>query len=115
MHKKFFLSLVLFIGLAVFCQPVFATFTYSGRVATSYDESLNGISGALIFIQGIGSNPPYTNYTAYSDSEGYWSAPNMVYVNESGFYYQVYCYRSPFTFDSQYGFQQDSGFYFIPK
>lgn len=116
MYKRILSALILTASLTVFSIAAHATtFTYSGRVATSYDENGNGISGAFIFIQGIGSNPPYTNYTAESDSEGFWSRPNMVYVNEPGFYYQVYCYRSPFSFDSQYGFQEDSGFYFIPE
>lgn len=114
MHRKILLTLVLFIGLAVFCQPVFATFTYSGRVATSYDENGNGISGATIFIQAHGNNPPYTNYYAYSDSEGYFTSQAIPEVNEPGFHYHVFCYRSPFSFEDQLAYQENSGFYFIP-
>jgi hypothetical protein len=116
MHKKILLSLVLFISLAVFSQPVFATtFTYSGRVALSYDDNGNGISGAIIFIQAHGLYGPYTNYYAYSDSDGYFTSEPITYINEGYLHYHVYCYRSPYSFADEEAPQDNSGFYFIPQ
>jgi hypothetical protein len=115
MHKKILLSLVLLIGLAVFSQPVFADYTYVGRVATSYDENGNGISGAWIVVQPQGLNPPYPGYSTYSDSEGYFDTGPIPEIEEGILYVRVYCYKWPYTFHSQVRYQEDSGLYFIPQ
>lgn len=115
MYKKILLSLVLLAGVTLFSQAAFATtFTYSGRVALSYDDNGNGISGALISIQAHGNNPPYTNYTAFSDSDGYFTSQAIPVVNEPGFHYHVFCIRSPYSFEDVLAYQEDTGFYFIP-
>jgi hypothetical protein len=116
MHKKILLSLVLFVCMTLFCQAAFATtFTYSGRVALSYDDNGNGISNAFILIQAHGSNPPYTNYSAFSDSDGYFASEPIPVINEPGLHYHVFCIRSPYSFEDTEAGQEDTGFYFIPQ
>lgn len=115
MHKKILLSLVLLISLAVFCQPVFADYTYIGRVATSYDDNGNGISGAWIVVQPHGVFPPYQSYSTYSDSDGYFNTGPIPEIDDGFVHNKVYCYKWPYTFQLQVGYQQNSGFYFIPQ
>jgi hypothetical protein len=114
MRKNIIVSLALFACLFLFNLPVFATnFTISGRVATSYDDSNNGIENALITFSPHGNNPPYPSYYAFSDSDGYFSIA-IPRNGEPGFHYHVFCQRSPYSFADDLTYEADGGFYFVP-
>jgi hypothetical protein len=115
MRKNILVSLALFACLFLFNLPVFAdTFTVSGRVATSYDDSNNGISNALITFSPHGNNPPYPSYATTSDSDGYFSIV-ITKNNEAGFHYHVFCQRSPYSFADELTYETNTGFYFVPQ